>query len=113
MRGKFDSQAVLFTAAIDLDGRIRADHPLRPIKQMADEDLRKMGRQFDAAYATEGRPSVPPERLIKALLLQSLYSIRSSSNASATNGFSTCVSTMPYSTPPCSATTAAAWRSTD
>lgn len=77
MRGKFDSQAVLFTAAIDLDGRVRADHPLRAIKQMADEDLCKMGRRFDAAYATEGRPSVPPERLIKALLLQSLYSIRS------------------------------------
>lgn len=77
MRGKFDSQAVLFTAAIDLDGRVRADHPLRAIKQMVDADLRKMGRRFDAAYATEGRPSVPPERLIKALLLQSLYSIRS------------------------------------
>jgi len=44
---------------------------------MADEDLRKMSRRFDAAYADEGRPSVPPERLIKALLLQSLYSIRS------------------------------------
>lgn len=77
MRGKFDSQAILFTAAIDLEQRVRADHPLRAIKQMADEDLRKMGRRFDAAYATEGRPSVPPERLIKALLLQSLYSIRS------------------------------------
>lgn len=77
MRGKFDSQAILFTAAVNLDDRVRADHPLRAIKQMADEDLRKMGRRFDAAYATEGRPSVPPERLIKALLLQSLYSIRS------------------------------------
>jgi transposase len=44
---------------------------------MVDEDLRKMSRRFDAAYADEGRPSVPPERLIKAMLLQSLYSIRS------------------------------------
>jgi transposase len=77
MRGKFDSQAILFTAAVNLDDRVRVDHPLRAIKQMADEDLRKMGRRFDAAYAKEGRPSVPPERLIKALLLQSLYSIRS------------------------------------
>jgi transposase len=77
MRGKFDSQAILFMAAIDLDGRVRADHPLRPIKRMVDEDLRKMSRRFDAAYADEGRPSVPPERLIKAMLLQSLYSIRS------------------------------------
>lgn len=64
MRGKFDPQAVLFTAAIDLDGRVRSDHPRRAIKQMADADLCKMGRRFDAAYATEGRPSVPPERLI-------------------------------------------------
>lgn len=77
MRGQFDSQAVLFTAAVDLETRIRADHPLRAIKRMVDEDLRKMSRRFDAAYADEGRPSVPPERLIKALLLQSIYSIRS------------------------------------
>ena len=77
MRGKADPQAILFTAAIDLEQRIRPDHPLRAIKRMADEDLRKMSWQFDAAYADEGRPSVPPERLIKALLLQSIYSIRS------------------------------------
>jgi transposase len=77
MRGKADRQAVLFVAAIDLDARIRPDHPLRAIKRMADQDLAKMSRRFDAAYAQEGRPSVPPERLIKAMLLQSLYSIRS------------------------------------
>lgn len=77
MRGKSDSQSVLFTVAIQLDERIRADHPLRAIKRMVDEDLRKMSAKFDAAYADEGRPSVPPERLIKALLLQSIYSIRS------------------------------------
>ena len=76
MRGKFDSQAVLFTAAIDREGRIRPDHPLRPVKRMVDEDLRKMSGRFDAAYAGEGRPSVPPERLIKAMLLQVIYSIR-------------------------------------
>jgi transposase len=77
MRGKPDSQAILFTAAIDLEQRIRDDHPLRAIKRMVDQDLRNMSRRFDAAYADEGRPSVPPERLIKALLLQSIYSIRS------------------------------------
>lgn len=77
MRGKSDRQAVLFVAAIDLESRVRADHPLRAIKRMADEDLAKLSRRFDAAYASEGRPSVPPERLIKAMLLQSLYSIRS------------------------------------
>ncbi|SRR5688572_3302170 len=77
MRGKADPQAVLFTAAIDLETRVRPDHPLRAIKRMADEDLAKMGRRFDAAYCDDGRPSVPPERLIKALLLQALYTIRS------------------------------------
>jgi transposase len=77
MRGKHDPQAILFIAAIDLEQRIRPDHPLRAIKRMADEDLQRMSRRFDAAYAAEGRPSVPPERLIKALLLQSIYSIRS------------------------------------
>jgi transposase len=77
VRGKFDPQAVLFTAAVDLEGRVRADHPLRAVKRMVDEDLRKMSRRFDAAYAGEGRPSVPPERLIKAMLLQAIYSIRS------------------------------------
>lgn len=77
MRGQADRQAVLFVAAIDLDSRVRTDHPLRAIKRMADEDLARMSRRLDAAYSNEGRPSVPPERLIKALLLQALYSIRS------------------------------------
>lgn len=77
MRGKSDLQSILFVAAIDLDRRIRSDHPLRAIKRMADDDLREMDRRFDAAYADEGRPSIPPERLIKAMLLQALYSIRS------------------------------------
>jgi hypothetical protein len=48
MRGKPDPQAVLFTAAIDLELRIRPDHPLRAIKRMADEDLLKMNRRFEA-----------------------------------------------------------------
>lgn len=77
MRGKSDPQAILFVAAIDLDRRVRADHPLRAIKRMVDEELKAMDRRLSAAYATEGRPSIPPECLIKALLLQALYSIRS------------------------------------
>lgn len=77
MRGRTDRQAVLFMASIDLESRVRPDHPLRAIKRMADHDLAKLSRRFDAAYAGEGRPSVPPERLIKAMLLQALYSIRS------------------------------------
>lgn len=63
--------------AICVEDRVRADHPLRPIKMMVDEELSRMSRRFDAAYADTGRPGVPPERLLKALLLQSLYSVRS------------------------------------
>ncbi len=77
MRGKREPQSILFVASIDLDSRIRPDHPLRAIKKMADEELARMSRAFDAAYAENGRPSVPPERLIKALLLQAIYSVRS------------------------------------
>jgi transposase len=64
--------------AINVEDRIRRDHPLRPIKRMVDEELAKLSRQFDKAYCRDnGRPSIPPERLLKALLLQCLYSIRS------------------------------------
>ncbi|MCG3136315.1 MAG: IS5 family transposase ISBrsp7 [Phycisphaerae bacterium] len=78
MRGQSDSQPPMFFA-ICVEERVRSDHPLRPIKRMVDEELLRMSRRFNAAYAGTGRPSVPPERLLKALLLQSLYSIRSES----------------------------------
>src|SRR6266567_3299645 len=77
MRGKLPIHSSMFYA-IDVENRIRGDHPLRPIKRMVDEELAKMAALFDAAYTPDnGRPSVPPERLLKALLLQCLYSIRS------------------------------------
>jgi transposase len=76
MRGQPDSQPPMFFA-IHVEGRIRADHPLRPIKKIVDEELSRMNRLFDAAYSDTGRPGIPPERLLKALLLQSLYSVRS------------------------------------
>lgn len=63
--------------AIDIEDRIRADHPLRSIKAAVDEILLELGPLFDQAYSTLGRPSVPPEVLLKALMLQCLYSIRS------------------------------------
>jgi transposase len=63
--------------AIDIEGRIRADHPLRPIKAAVDEILADLGPLFDRAYSDLGRPGVPPEVLLKALLLQCLYSVRS------------------------------------
>jgi len=75
MRGKPDSLPPMFFA-ISVEDRIRRDHPLRPIKRMVDEALSKMGGAFDAAYSDNGRPSVPPEWLLKALLLQCLYSVR-------------------------------------
>jgi transposase len=62
---------------IDPESRVRADHPLRPIKKMVDAELARMGHLFNRAYSDTGRPSVPPERLLKALLLQALFAIRS------------------------------------
>ena len=76
MRGKGDQRRAMFFA-IDIEDRIRPDHPLRPIKAAVDAILGDMSPRFDAAYATRGRPSVPPEVLLHALLLQCLYTVRS------------------------------------
>jgi|HubBroStandDraft_1064217.scaffolds.fasta_scaffold120261_1 transposase len=76
MRGKKPTQPPMFFA-INVEDRVAADHPLRAIKTMVDEELARMNTLFDEAYADTGRPSVPPERLLKALLLRSLYSVRS------------------------------------
>ena len=76
MRGKIDPQTAMFYA-INLEERVRANHPLRPIKRGVDAILDEMTPLFEGAYSTMGRPSVPPERLLKASLLQCLYSIRS------------------------------------
>jgi transposase len=57
--------------------RVPADHPLRAIKKLAHEALRKLSRTFDAMYSAVGRPSIPPERLLKSQLLIALYSVRS------------------------------------
>ena len=53
------------------------DHPLRAIRALVDDVLRDMSREFDGLYARVGRPSIPPERLLRAQLLQIFYSIRS------------------------------------
>src|SRR5215207_809451 len=76
MRGRQEPQ-VSMLAFIDMEKRIPLDHPLRTIKYMADEALAELSAVFDAMYAAEGRPSIPPERLLKASLLISLYSVRS------------------------------------
>jgi transposase len=63
---------------VDLDARVRADHPLRPIREIVNAALERLSPEFDALYATGvGRPSIPPERLLRALLLQAFYGIRS------------------------------------
>jgi transposase/phage host-nuclease inhibitor protein Gam len=76
MRGRSDDQLPLFHI-FNVEDRIRVDHPLRDIKRRTDRILAGMSAQFAAAYSRTGRPSVPPERLLKALLLMALYSVRS------------------------------------
>jgi transposase len=76
MRGREEPQGKLFFT-IDVESRIRSDHPLRALRRTVDEILAGLSDSFAAAYSSTGRPSVPPERLLKALLLMALYSIRS------------------------------------
>ena len=76
MRGEADQQLPLFHV-FEVEDRIRPDHPLRDIKRRADRILRSLHEKLEAAYSRTGRPSVPPERLLKALLLMALYTIRS------------------------------------
>lgn len=76
MRGRTIDGSDLFHT-FSLEDMVPPAHPLRLIKQRADAILRGMSRQFNESYGQTGRPSVPPERLIKAMLLQALYSIRS------------------------------------
>ena len=76
MRGRVDRQPTMFVA-FDLEQFVPGDHPLRKVKRWADGLLAEMGRDFNRAYGHTGRRGIPPERLIKALLLQAFYSIPS------------------------------------
>ena len=76
MRGE-DQRSEGFFSYVRLEDRIAADHPLRAIRELVDEALRGLSRTFDRLYAREGRPSIPPERLLRALLLQAFYTVRS------------------------------------
>ena len=76
MRGR-RSQQITMLAFIDLEERVPTSHPLRTIKRLADEALADLSSTFDQMYAKDGRPSIPPERLLKASLLIALYSVRS------------------------------------
>ena len=76
MRGAFVDQGGLFSY-ISPEARVPPDHPLRKIRELVREVLGELNRSFGKLYASEGRPSVPPEQLLSALLLQVFYSIRS------------------------------------
>ena len=76
MRGNDEQQAAVFSY-VSAEQRIAGDHPLRRIRAMTDEALRELSGEFDRLYAAGGRPSIAPERLLRALLLQVLYGRRS------------------------------------
>src|SRR3989442_5321108 len=76
MRGDNEQQAGMYSY-ISPEQRVPADHPLRPIRKMTDEIFKQLSPRFDKLYSRVGRPSIAPERLLRALLLQVLYSVRS------------------------------------
>ena len=76
MRGDEDAQADVWSY-IPLEQRVPADHPLRPLRAMVDAVLTELSPEFHRLYSRVGRPSIPPEHLLRALLLQVLYSVRS------------------------------------
>jgi transposase len=76
MRGVDHQQSDMYSY-LSPEARVRPDHPLRTIRAMADQALSNMSARFDAMYARTGRPSIPPEKLLRAQLIQMLYSVRS------------------------------------
>ena len=76
MRGSDERSGDLFSY-VDLEKRVRSDHPLRTIRSLTDRALEMLSGDFAALYSGTGRPSIPPEKLLRAMLLQAFYSIRS------------------------------------
>src|SRR6202171_4790618 len=76
MRGTDQQQSHVFSY-FSPEQRVRSDHPLRPIRTIVDEILKEVSPRFNKMYAKVGRPSIPPEQLLRAQLLQMLYSVRS------------------------------------
>jgi transposase len=76
MRG-WDARSDALFSYVSCEARVPKDHPLRPIRQIVDEALGALSPEFEKLYARFGRPSIPPERLLRALLLQAFYSVRS------------------------------------
>lgn len=76
MRGIDNRRDSLFSY-VSCEARVPFGHPLRPIRAMVDEILEVLSPEFEGMYSKVGRPSIPPEKLLRALLLQAFYSIRS------------------------------------
>src|SRR5229473_4094406 len=76
MRGEERQQRPMLMV-LDLEQRVPKEHPLRRIKQLAETVLQGLSASFDRMYSATGRPSIPPERLLKASLLMALYTVRS------------------------------------
>ena len=76
MRGEGRRQRAMLTV-VNLEQRVAPNHPLRRIKPVAESALARLSKTFDRMYSAVGRPSIPPERLLKASLLMALYTVRS------------------------------------
>jgi transposase len=76
MRGEDQKQTAIYSY-VTLEARIPADHPARQIRAMANRALARLDAEFEKLYSSTGRPSIAPERLLRATLLMVLYSIRS------------------------------------
>jgi transposase len=76
MRGEVNHQQSLFSY-VNLDERVPRSHPLRKLRVLVDGVLASLDSQFEAVYARGGRPSIPPEQLLRAALIQILYTVRS------------------------------------
>ena len=76
MRGADEHSGSMFSY-VSLEERVPQDHPLREIRRITDRALERLSHRFGTLYVNFGRPSIPPEKLLRALLLQALYTIRS------------------------------------
>ena len=85
MRGSDERSGSLFSY-VDLEARVRADHPLRVIRELANAALGDLSVEFDRLYTDFGRPSIAPEKLLRAMLLQAFYGVRSERASDGTNG---------------------------
>jgi len=78
MRGDDLQQDAMFSY-VSPERRVPTDHPLRPIRRMVDQVLKSLSGRFDTLYSRTGRPSIAPEKLLRTLLLQVLYTVRGAS----------------------------------